>query len=757
MHLKNNLLSDEQRRAILRLIPKHGKDLTYLKHWRPISLLNTDYKILAQALALRMQKVLPQIISPDQNAYITGRFIGVNIRTIVDSIAYSSQNKLNTILAFLDFEKAFDKIRWDFVDKCLLNFGFGPNFRKWISIMYTDISSAVINNGYTTPYFKLKCGIRQGCPMSALIFILAVETLAVTIKKNKHIKGIRIKSHEIKITQLADDTTLILDGITSLQTALNTLRVFQSVSGLKLNYAKTEILSLGNMSYSKSNPFNLKWVKDRVYALGTWFYKDLETIIEENYKAKFEIFVSTLKQWRARNLTIFGKITVLKSLAISKMNYCIATLETPEWFTEKVQNEINDFIWNEKTPKIKYSTAIAKTCDGGLKVPDIHTYILAQKAIWARRLLNSTSMHFMPYLEDSLPVMHIQDILNLSVDSNILAYTIPLFYRQVLFAWYLIGDDVSSIADVLNEILWLNKKIKIGNESIAYDDWYTHGCKHVRDLLDENGHFYNHADFSAKYNLKCSHFKYMSLIDAIPKEWKSIIKSDRDEIINIQKHEEIVRTFGLAIKPIDKITSKDIYWKLLGEKIKQPTCVSSWQRKFYFEFTESEWKTTFKLPSKLTKDVKVIELQTKILHRVYACNSYVARFDKSVYEKCKICNVKCDICHMFYHCEDVKRFWYNFLRWWNANFATLYIDISITDVIFGILLPKSETINYCILLAKSFLHKLYRKCENNPISPSLDIYLHWLKEVVEVERYIAVKNDTMESFTSKFETLLNCL
>ena len=178
--------------AILRLIPKHGKDLTYLKHWRPISLLNTDYKILAQALALRLQKVLPKIISPDQNAYITGRFIGVNIRTIIDSIVFSSQNKLNTILAFLDFEKAFDKIRWDFVDKCLLQFGFGPNFRKWITIMYTDISSAVINNGYTTPFFKLHCGIRQGCPMSALIFILAVETLSRTIKKTDTYKVLRL-------------------------------------------------------------------------------------------------------------------------------------------------------------------------------------------------------------------------------------------------------------------------------------------------------------------------------------------------------------------------------------------------------------------------------------------------------------------------------------------------------------------------------------------------------------------------------------
>jgi hypothetical protein len=82
---ENNLLSEEQRRAILRLIPKHDKDLVSLKNWRPISLLNTDYKILAQTLAIRLQKILPEIISKNQNGYLEGRFIGINIRTIIDA------------------------------------------------------------------------------------------------------------------------------------------------------------------------------------------------------------------------------------------------------------------------------------------------------------------------------------------------------------------------------------------------------------------------------------------------------------------------------------------------------------------------------------------------------------------------------------------------------------------------------------------------------------------------------------------------
>ena len=105
---ENNIMSREQRRAVLRLLPKKDKDITNLKNWWPISLHNTDYKLLAQTLALRIQQTLPEIMSNDQNGYVKERFIGYNIHTILDIIEHSKENKLDTIVAFLDFQKAFD-------------------------------------------------------------------------------------------------------------------------------------------------------------------------------------------------------------------------------------------------------------------------------------------------------------------------------------------------------------------------------------------------------------------------------------------------------------------------------------------------------------------------------------------------------------------------------------------------------------------------------------------------------------------------
>ena len=135
-----------------------------------------------------------------------------------------------------------------------------------------------------------------------MLFILAAETLATSIRKNNNIKGISFEDHEVKLTQLADDTTLVLQDIRSLHTALNLLFMFHKSSGLKLNYSKTEILNIGHSYGNKENPFNLKWVKERVYALGTWFYKDIDSCIKQNYETRFSSFQSVLKTWKSRHL-----------------------------------------------------------------------------------------------------------------------------------------------------------------------------------------------------------------------------------------------------------------------------------------------------------------------------------------------------------------------------------------------------------------------------------------------------------------------
>ena len=152
-------LSIPQWQGIISLIPKKNKDPLLLKNWRPITLLNVDYKLATKYIARRLEKVLPHLIERDQTGYIKGRYIGENIRAI-SGIIEQHENKEGMIL-FLDFENAFDSLKWDYLFKVLDVMNFDPSFLNWIHTFYKNISSCVINNGYSSDFFALQRGVRQ--------------------------------------------------------------------------------------------------------------------------------------------------------------------------------------------------------------------------------------------------------------------------------------------------------------------------------------------------------------------------------------------------------------------------------------------------------------------------------------------------------------------------------------------------------------------------------------------------------------------
>jgi exonuclease III len=278
-------LSIEQKRGVINLIPKKDKDVRFLKNWRPISLLNTDYKILTKTLAMRLKMVLPNVINEDQVAYLKDRFIGQNIRTIIDIMDYTKNNNITGIIAFLDFEKAFDTIRWDVIEDTLKIFGLGENFIKWTKTIYKNSEACVTNNGFSSPFFKLSRGVRQGCPLSAYLFIMVVELLANKIRQTKDIKGIKIDNTEIKILQMADDTTIFVEDLDSLKCVLKIISLFHMFAGLKLNKTKTEAMWLGKSRNCKEQPLGLKWVNE-VHSLGIFFSYDTDYVIQKNFTDK---------------------------------------------------------------------------------------------------------------------------------------------------------------------------------------------------------------------------------------------------------------------------------------------------------------------------------------------------------------------------------------------------------------------------------------------------------------------------------------
>ena len=338
--IQHGELSDSQRRGLLTLIPKSGKDLRYLKSWRPVTLLATDYKILAKALATRLQKVISDLVNYDQVGYIKGRYIGENVRIIEDMMFYTSKNYIPGFMVLIDYEKAFDMVEWDFLLRTLTTFNFGLNFIKWIKLLYNSISSYTINNGYLSRNIKLSRGVRQGCPISALLFVLVAEILSIKLRSDKNVTGISVNNIEYKICQLADDTTIFIKNLKSLQSAIDLFQNFQKCSGLKLNLEKTEIIPL---EPHRLSPIDLPNKVDKLSinygafkTLGVWFSQIFDESLKLNYDEHIIKIETLLQIWKQRSLSWKGTIMIIKTLILSQVTHLLSMVFTPSYILEKL-------------------------------------------------------------------------------------------------------------------------------------------------------------------------------------------------------------------------------------------------------------------------------------------------------------------------------------------------------------------------------------------------------------------------------------
>ena len=162
-------------------------------------MLNSDLKIFPKPLAAKLKSVVPSLITSQQTAYVKNRYIGDAGRLISDTLDISDKLSVDGYLVTVDIEKAFDSLDPEFLLVVLKKFGFGNSFIDWIKILLTNQESCVINGGSTTSYFKLEKGARQGDPISAYLFIIALEIIFAMIKSNPNIKGLNIFNHNYLI------------------------------------------------------------------------------------------------------------------------------------------------------------------------------------------------------------------------------------------------------------------------------------------------------------------------------------------------------------------------------------------------------------------------------------------------------------------------------------------------------------------------------------------------------------------------------
>ena len=186
----------------------------------------------------------------------------------------------------------------------MIFFNFGPNLIKLITLLNKDITATVMQCGHPSKPFEIGRGCRQGDPISAYLFLIFAQVLYLMIENNKDITGIIIDGIEYKITQFADDTSLLLDGShQSLQNALNTLEIFGSYSGLKMNKEKTKVIWIGRKKHSKdkiNTTPSLNWGATSFNLLGLSYSVNLQEIVNLNYDKYILQTKNLINNWKQK-------------------------------------------------------------------------------------------------------------------------------------------------------------------------------------------------------------------------------------------------------------------------------------------------------------------------------------------------------------------------------------------------------------------------------------------------------------------------
>ena len=377
--------------SVTTIIYKHKGETYILSNYRPISLINVDLKILTRTLTNRLRPILPTVIHQSQTA-VEGRRIDYTIHMLRDLIDLVDKEESQAAFIFLDQEKAFDRVDHEFLYKTMDAFGIGQGFIKWVRLLYANAATKIIINGHLSSSIPLKRGVRQGCSLSALLYVLVIEILALQLRKNPNIVGFQVNGEKIISLHYADDAIITIKQNKCFKEVIKDLGDYELASGAKINYEKTKGLWTGKWTHRQDKPIDIEWTNKNVKTLGVYFGN------ENPAKQTFEEIIPKIKKsmdyWKQFKLSKFAKARVIEIFHASRLWYAAKFYSIPPLMVKQLSTAFFDYVNFPHTNATVNQLEMKKLReDGGIKLVDIDIKSETSKITWLMELVTNSHLH----------------------------------------------------------------------------------------------------------------------------------------------------------------------------------------------------------------------------------------------------------------------------------------------------------------------------------------------------------------------------
>ena len=429
------------------------KDPRDPRNYRPITLLNLDYKILTKVLVGRMKKVIDTVISEEQTGFVPGRVITWNSHLLNLIEAYLNETDEEGLFIFLDCEKAFDRVSWPFLRQAAKEIGFGPRMCRWVDTIYNDetlggddgarrpftAKRRVVCNGHRGDYFELRSGVAQGCPLSPILFLLVTEGLTRLVNDDATLQGIEVQGHTFKLSQFADDTVFLLKNFAQIRRMWELInQTYEPATGMKVNVTKTEGLRLGKLrkaEYDKETGsriklrlrggsdvrastwvpkgWGIKWCKEGDYLISLGVPIGWNFNLKEFWRARYFKCKALLASWHdVERMSTYGSAMVVNAMVYSRFRYWAHCLAMDNEISAAVEQDAQALIWGKDVcfdseeighqrvrRFIKYEAQFNKRKEGGIGLLHWPSHVKALTSYTLFQYCNGRSMGWKKVLD----------------------------------------------------------------------------------------------------------------------------------------------------------------------------------------------------------------------------------------------------------------------------------------------------------------------------------------------------------------------